>query len=160
MIYNKTKLLAAAFLACILSTSSFSLLANSPVKSIDKSGNVTYSDKPSADAVSIKKIPLHVGPSKSEIGAAQKQATKNIDAAEKLNLQKKNTSQKQNPSRAKPEITENVIYTGGVSLRPYASKLKPQAPIKRPEIYPPPQRPGINPPPTLRPVRRPSADRR
>lgn len=150
MLYKTVKLIVTALLGCILSTAPFKLLANSPIKSVDESGNVTYSDKAPADAVSVKKVPLHAGPSKSEINTAQKQAAKNINTAEKIDLNNNVVKRKAKPKATAPktEYQPDVIYSGAARRNPYANKPRPKLPI---------QRPGINPPPAHPPARRPRA---
>lgn len=127
--------------------------ANSPVKSVDADGNVTYSDQPVSNAKTITKVPIHEGPTNNEINAAQQQAEKNIKTADKIDkqnaaeLEKRKAQQKQytakKPAASEPPLQPDVIYTGGTRLNPYAT---------RPKQRPPVNRPGIRPPVTIQPI--------
>ncbi|RDH82892.1 MAG: hypothetical protein DIZ80_11530 [endosymbiont of Galathealinum brachiosum] len=140
---NKTDSFYKILLGCILITSPVSLFANSPVKSVDSAGNVTYSDKPVAGAQAVTKVPIKAGPSASEIDAAQQQARKNINQAEKIDLTPEPKAKKQAPNKTASEEDRPVINAGG-SNRKYGTKPVPRPPINRP---------GINPPPSNMPAR-------
>lgn len=127
--------------------------ANSPVKSVDADGNITYSDQPIANAKTVTKVSIQEGPTNTEINAAQQQAEKNIKAADKIDkqnaeeLEKRKAKQKQytakKPAAAESPLQPDVIYTGGSRLTPYISKPRPRAPLNRP---------GIKPPITIQPI--------
>jgi len=113
-----------------------SLSANSPVKSIDADGNVTYSDKPVAGAHAVKKIPLNAGPSVSEIDAAQEKAQNKIERADKVDLTPAKPAKKQ-VNTNKPNEMERQVINAGNPNRPYQDKPKPRPPIERPGTNPP-----------------------
>lgn len=121
-----------------------SLFANSPVKSIDSAGNITYSEKPLAGAQVITKVPIQAGPSTSEINAAQQQAKENIEQADKIDLNPKPAAKKQSTKPTAPEVDKQVINAGSAN-RPYVTKPKPRPPINRPGINPPAKRPVARP---------------
>jgi len=78
----------------ILITSAFtltvaaSLLAQTPIKSVDSSGNVTYSDKATADAASSSEVQIDTGPTQSQIDEAQKRSQKTIESATKAQAER------------------------------------------------------------------------
>jgi len=128
--------------------------ANSPVKSVDESGHVTYSDKPSANAESVSKVKIQAGPSESEINTAQQQANKNISAAKEIDqknaaaLEKQKANKKAEQSTAKVD-PETKYLSAPTNRDKYGNKPpRPTHPIKRP---------GIDPPPSNFPAARPKA---
>ena len=127
------------------------LAENSPVKSIDKSGHVTYSDKPVENAKDVSKITIDPGPSQSEIKAAQQQANQNINTAKKIELENKE-EKKQKPAKQasakEPDNKQNTINSGASNRWPYGAIPRSGAPAARP----PGRRPGVNPPPANRPT--------
>lgn len=131
--------------------SGFVLSENSPVKSIDESGHITYSDKPVENAKDISKIDIKPGPSQAEIKTAQQQANKNINTAKQIELphevEKKNKPIIKTP---KKELNNQQNTTNSTTNNrwPYGAIPRPKPPVARP----PGRRPGINPPPPSRPV--------
>jgi len=110
MSYKKTILLRQIYVCCIfIFSTSNALAANSPVKSIDESGHVTYSDKPAANAETVSKVKIQAGPSETEINSAQQQAKKNINTAKEIDqkntaaLEKQNKKAKQSTAKTEPE---------------------------------------------------------
>lgn len=141
MSLKKTDSFFKVVLGCMLIVSPVSLLANSPVKSIDSAGNVTYSDKPVADAQAVTKVPIQTGPSASEIDAAQQQARESIKQADNIDLNSKSTTKKHKDASTSTEVERQVINAGSRN-RPYATKPKPKPPANKPGINPPAQRPA------------------
>ncbi len=144
----------------VLFLSAFSLHAkNSPVKSVDAKGNVTYSDKPVAGAEQVTKIPIHPGPSTEEIETAQQQAQKKIQTAEEITASQE-AAKKLNtpPAKPKKEVKKSQpdIILGGSPNRPLYG-IYPIFPGLRPPTQYPLGRPGINPPLTTLPIARPQA---
>lgn len=126
------------------------LLASTPVKSVDPSGKVTYSDKPVLGAETVSKVPITEGPSSAEIDAAQQQAKDTIKAADKVDASNKVKSEKRKSENKKSDgssVTEQKVINSGGGRRPLDKlPIRPKPPIDRP---------GINPPPTTKPVPRP-----
>ena len=155
MLYKNTNLAITSSTSIVLLLqsvylSSFSFAANSPVKSVDAEGNVTYSDKPVPDAKKVSKVSIHPGPSSDEIDAAKQQAEKNISSAKEID--KKNTAEQKkqkHPSKApetKKQHDDTVIISGTHKRPHYGTKPRPKPPIDRP---------GINPPTPQHPIARP-----
>lgn len=149
-IINRVKL--TTILTCFLSASlllyAFNLHANSPVKSIDAKGNVTYSDKPVKGAEQVTKIPIQSGPTESEIDAARQQARKNIQAAEEIDASKAANKKQQN-AKHHASKKDSVITPDAIIMAPPISPLyrnKPNPPVNNLPSKKPPERPGINPP--------------
>jgi len=146
MVSIKLTLFSTVLVNSILFGLPINLLAGTPIKSIDSSGNVTYSDKPVSDAKSVSKVVLPPGPSESEINAAKQQAEKNIDTAENIKLPHEQSSkQKKSNNKASQNSTEaeqKVINAGSRKQLPAGTLPKPRPPVERP---------GINPPPVARP---------
>ncbi len=161
MPYSEKKLTLAFLISSILFFMSTPSQTNSPVKSVDAEGNVTYSDKPVANAKKVTKVPIHKGPSDNEINAAQQQANKNIKAAKQIDeknaaeKEKRQAKQKaEQAAQTPPPLQPDVIYTGGTRIArpPYGNRPKPVHPIV-PIPSHPINRPGINPPPANLPSR-------
>jgi hypothetical protein len=145
MFNNVSSLSSRLLLIIFVSATPFSVLAdNTLIKSVDASGNVTYSDKPVTNAESVTNIPIQAGPSKGEIEAAKQQAKKDINTADKIKPDNKNKSLPQ-PSPAE----EGAVYSGTNSNPPFATKAR----------HHPAKNPGKNPPPAHRPVAQPRAGR-
>jgi len=138
-------------LTCFLLFTSVNILsADALVKSVDEAGNVTYSDKPVPEAKTVTKVPVHAGPSDSEIDAAKQQAEKNITAAEKIDRQNAAALKKQKHINTPAEASkqgQGEIIISGANRRPLNGVTIPH-----------PSRPGINPPPTKRPIAGPKAN--
>lgn len=127
------------------------LLAATPVKSVDQSGKVTYSDKPVPGAKTVSKVPISEGPSSAEINAAQQQAKETIKAADKVDAANKAESENrksEKKSSEKSSITEQKVINSGGGRKP-VDKFPVQLPV---QPKPPINRPGINPPPSTQPV--------
>lgn len=154
MPYLKTPFSSALFFSCILLIAPVNSHADPLIKSVDADGNVTYSDTPVANAKTVTKVPILAGPNNSEINAAQQQAEKKINTANKIDkqnadeLEKRKARQKQYTAKktADTPLQPDVIYTGSSRLNPYVNRPRPRPPINRP---------GINPPVTIQPVPRP-----
>lgn len=148
-IINKLK--SAAFLSVLLAFISINLSANSPVKSVDADGNVTYSDKPVSNSATVTKVPIHSGPSDNEIEAARQQAQKNIQTAEQIDAsnaaEKKQAALKPKPA-TKPQQKQPDIIINANPQRPVYG-IPPRRPGSRLPLQRPP---GTNPPPVHRRV--------
>ncbi|WP_457674991.1 hypothetical protein [Thiolapillus sp.] len=89
-----------------------SLQAQPPIKSVDQEGNITYSDKPAADAVSTTVVPMDPGPGEEEMKAAQERVKKTREEAEKAAAERKALEEKraaekkaaQEQKAARPEV--------------------------------------------------------
>lgn len=152
--HKTTKRVSTRLLCGLLLMFPIFVLAVTPVKSVDQSGKVTYSDKPVPGAKTVSKVPLSEGPSSEEIDAAQQQAKETIKAADKVGAVNKAESEirKSEKKTAKePSINEQKVINGGSNRKPL-DKFPVQLPV-RPK--PPIDRPGINPPPSTRPIVRP-----
>jgi len=140
------------YLVAILFIPALALAENSPVKSIDESGHVTYSDNPVENAKNVSKISIEKAPNESEIKAAQQQASQKISTANKIKLphevKKNNNPVKKTPSK-KIDSEHNTINSGSSNRWPYGAIPRPLP--KPPIARPPGQRQGINPPPANRP---------
>jgi hypothetical protein len=141
--------------------------AQTPIKSVDKSGNVTYSDKPAEDAVSAKKVPIDPAPAPEQIKAAKERVEKiqeQADAAEKSRKEaeaKRLAEQEAARKReeAKPEVI--VIKEGHSGYPVYNNPplITPPPIQKPPQQRPPgnkPDHPAYKPPtatpPTILPI--------
>ncbi len=129
------------------------LADKAPIKSINDDGHVTYADQPVAGAKSIKKIPIEAQPSASEIDAAQQQAKKRIELAEKIDKANKAKREKriakknQRPKPAPPAPTDTNMYypySGGWPRPPLYHPPVVRPPMQKPPAHRPP---GIRPPP-------------
>lgn len=70
---------------CLCFLYASTIWAQTPVKSVDKAGNITYSDKPVDGALSTTVVPIDPGPDPSQVEAAQEeveQIRKQADSAE------------------------------------------------------------------------------
>ncbi len=145
------------FFSCCTFVFSFSASANNtPVKSIDEDGHVTYSDQPVPGASSIKKIAIEPGPSASEIDAAQQQAKKSIITAKKIDDANEEERKKRAASNAerRAQRTKNETVKDNYTRYPY-NNVWPRPPIYRPPGYRPPARPPLRPPVSSPPGYRP-----
>ena len=127
----------------VLATSSLSF-AKEPIKSVDKSGNVTYADKPVEDAVSAQKILIEPGPDPEQIEEAKKRTEKIKESADSAAQARKEAEAErlaeQEAARKKKAEDPKIIV-----IKEEHSGY----PIYRnpPLITPPP----VQPPPTQRP---------
>lgn len=127
------------FIACsFVLTGVTSLPAQTPIKSVDQSGNVTYSDKPTVDAASSTEMQIDAGPTESQIEEAKERSKKTIDSAEKaqaerdaLAAEREAERQKAAEDRAaqKPEV---IIIKDEGYYPAYNPPLGARPPIARP----------------------------
>lgn len=153
MLYKNTHLkiitlTGTLFVSSTLLMSPFSWAANSPVKSVDAAGNVTYSDKPIPEAKKTSRVSIQPGPSSNEIDAAQQQAEKNISTAK--DIDKKNAAEQRPANKApKRQSSNDTVTSSGTSIQPFYGKKPHHKPIHN--------KPGINPPKPQHPIARPGA---
>lgn len=152
---KKITFISATLLSNILLISPQNLFADGPVKSVDQSGNVTYSDKPVPDAVEVSKVPIIPGPSESEVNAAQQQAEKNITAAKKVDQKNKEQQAKkkaQQQSSAKEQKGTNTTTQTDQQPNTYPIYYPPR---NRAPGHRPPGKPPAHKPPNRKPVQLP-----
>lgn len=130
------------------------LKAQTPIKSIDKAGNVTYSDRPLPDAVSTHTVAVDPGPSENEREAARERTRRTLELLGEAEAQRKAREEEREKKRqaakaTKPDVViikeevHNDYYSGygyPPSLRsPLRPKppLQPELPIYRPPVRPP-----------------------
>jgi hypothetical protein len=92
---------------CLLVSASAVVVAQSPVKSIDQAGNVTYSDRPVAGAVSSEAVPVAPAPDPAEVKAARERLKKTGEMAEKARREREAREREEarrKAEAAKPEV--------------------------------------------------------
>jgi len=150
------KMKARSLLLFIL-CASFSVDADTIYKSVDESGNVTYSQTPPADADSSSEIKLQAPPTGERVEAAQQRHERNLEAAQILeqnrkkreeiiaeeNRQKSQNQRRDNQRKSQQQDQPNTTSDDDRRVYPY------YYPYPRPR---PPVRPGPRPPVNL-PVR-------
>lgn len=113
-----------------------SLYAQTPVKSVDSAGNVTYSDKPTADAASSSEVPIDASPTESQIEAAKQRADKTRTEADKAQAERKALSSKRESERKEAareksaQTPQPIEESSGYPV--YDKPLKPRPPIAKP----------------------------
>ncbi len=140
---------------CLLVFPFVTLADKAPIKSINDDGHVTYSDQPVPGAKSIKKIPIEAQPSASEINAAQQQAKKRIELAEKIDKvnqakrEKRAAKKAQHPKPVAPVNNKYYPYSIGWPRPPLYHPPVIHPPMQKPPASKPPahRSPGIRPPP-------------
>lgn len=152
MHFSRT-LIACAFAL----TSAANLLAQTPIKSVDSSGNITYSDKAAADAASSSEVRIDTGPTQSQIDEAQKRSQETIDSANKAQAERDAVSadleaerKKAAEARAaqKPEVIiikeegRYPVYNPPLGSRPPVG-IPPGSGPEHPAYRPPAVRPPI-----------------
>ena len=117
------------------------LSAQGPIKSLDASGNVTYSDRPTTDAVSSEEIAIEPGPTEEQIEAAKERTDRLQNQADEARSQRESLSQQraaEQESRPKKEVEsepETVKPSGYYgTVLPGSPPVRPQPPIARPPI--------------------------
>ena len=140
-----------------------SLHAEIPIKSVDQSGNVTYSDSPTADAVSSTEVQIDAGPSESEVEEAEKRSRQTIDAADEAQAERDALTAKRDAERKKAaqdradQAPETVVIGNESGYPAYDPPLGSRPPIAIPPgtgdgaqhpIYTPP----VARPPIARPM--------
>ncbi|RLA23463.1 MAG: hypothetical protein DRQ61_03780 [Gammaproteobacteria bacterium] len=139
-----------SLLICGLTLASipYCLQAETPVKSVDQAGNVTYSDKPVVGAASVSKVPIEPGPSGVEIDAAKQRAGEKIKRADQAQVKRDALTKAQEAERKAEKssrVTVEKVEAGGQS---YYDNNR----FVRPIVKPPGDRPD-------RPVGRPPVNR-
>lgn len=136
-----------------------SLHAEIPIKSVDQSGNVTYSDKPTADAVSSTEVQIDAGPSESQVKEAENRSKQTMNAADKAQAERNAlTAERKKSAENKADRSPETVVIGNESGYPvYNPPLGPGPPIAIPPgtgdgaqhpIYTPP----VARPPIARPM--------
>jgi len=152
--------------------------AQTPLKSVDEQGNVTYSDQPVPDAVKTEAVPVQPGPSEEEVKAARERIEKTEEMADEARKAREAREKEREEARraaeaAKPEVVIIKEESGGYYPeyrnpplitpgrptnpihRPNPSRPKPEHPAYRPPgASPPTARPPVATPPTILPVPR------
>jgi hypothetical protein len=93
---KSTKILTLATALALYSV----VQAQTPIKSVDEKGNVTYSDKPAEGAVSTAVVPVSPAPSDEEVQAARDRARQTREQAEKAEADRKALEAKREAERA------------------------------------------------------------
>ncbi len=112
------------------------LQAEAPVKSVDSAGNITYSDKPTADAASSSVVPVDAGPTESQVEAAQQRAEKTSAQADKAQAErealtnKRASERKQAAQEKSAQMPETIEESSGYPV--YDQPLRPKPPIAKP----------------------------
>lgn len=134
---NYRKILITCGLTLVSVTS---LLAAAPIKSVDQSGNVTYSEKPTADAVSSTEMQIDTGPTQNQIEEAKKRSQQIIDSAEKAQAERDALSaERKKAAEDKAAQTPDVIVIESESGYPaYNRRLGSRPPVATPPIVRPP----------------------
>ena len=148
-------------IACGITLASVSsLLAETPIKSVDPSGNVTYSDKPTVDAVSSTEVKIDAGPTEGQVEEAKKRSEQTIDSAAQAQAERDKQSRKREAERKKAAQdktaqTPDIVVIEGESGYPV---YNPPPGSRPPVAIPPgdgPQHPIYTPPAARPPVARP-----
>jgi hypothetical protein len=123
-------LIVSAFTLTFVTT----LLAEVPIKSVDQSGNVTYSDKATVDAVSSTEVQINAGPTESQLDEAQKRSEQTIDSAAQAQAQRDALSaERKKAKQDKAAQTPDVVVIEGESGYPaYNPPLGSRPPIAIP----------------------------
>ena len=139
--------------------------AQTPVKSVDEQGNVTYSDQPVPDAVMTETVPVQSGPSEEEVKAARERIEKTEEMADEARKAREAREKEREEARraaeaAKPEVVIIKEESGGYypeySSPPLITPGRPTNPIHRPNpSQPKPEHPAYRPPGTRPPTARP-----
>jgi len=148
---NFQKYLIACGLALVCNGS---LLAQTPIKSIDQAGNVTYSDRAATDAVSATEVQIDPGPSESQVEESEQRLQRTLDQADQAQaerdaLAKKREAERQEAAAKKPE-TIVIQKEGGYPV--YNPSLGSRPPAGIPPSTGAPQHPIYNPPGTKPPI--------
>ncbi len=149
---------------CLCALFASTALAQVPVKSVDKAGNVTYADKPAEDAVSTTVVPIDPGPDPSRVEAAQEEVEHIRKQADSAEQERKAEAAKRQAAReaatakkaSQPEviiIKEDhggyPVYNNPPLIRPPVRPKPPGSGTDHPAYRPPGNRP-----PTILPVPR------
>jgi len=135
--------------------------AQSPIKSVDEKGQVTYSDKPMEDAVSATVVPVQPGPDEEQVKAARERAERIKEQANKAEAGRKALEEEREAARERKAATPEVIikeesgypayYRNPPLITPNPPETtpgKPDHPAYRPR--PPATTPVLRPRPVLR----------
>ncbi len=131
----RRKLIVSGFIL----TSATNLLAESPIKSIDRADNVTYSDRPTAGAASSTEVQIDAGPTESQVAAAKKRAQKIIESADKAQADRKalvRERQQQREKDAQDNAAQEPDVIGIENENRYPAYYPP--PVSRPPVAIPP----------------------
>ena len=127
-------------------------------KSIDESGNVTYSSTPPQNAVKAKPVEIEPGPTEERVRAAQQRAEEMKQQAQSIERSQKPAQPEAADSSESPEDVEQIDRLGvtGYDRRP---DPRTRVPIESPTegdhpIYTNPRPPTIQPVPRPRPAAR------
>ena len=154
-------------MALLLTVLAISPLAGSqtPIKSVDEQGNVTYSDQPVSDAVKTEVVPVQPGPSEEEVKAAKERLEKTEEMADEARKAREAREKEREEARKAAEATKPDVViikeeSGGYYPEYYNPPLitpgRPTKPIHRPNPSKPnPEHPAYRPPGTRPPMARP-----
>ncbi len=137
-----------------------SLHAEIPIKSVDQSGNVTYSDRPTADAVSSTEVQIDAGPTESQVKEAENRSQQTMNAADKAQAERdaltaKREAERKKAAENKADRSPETVVIGNESGYPV---YNPPPGSKPPVAIPPgngPQHPIYTPPVARPPIARP-----
>lgn len=137
-----------------------SLHAEIPIKSVDQAGNVTYSDRPTADAVTSTEVQIEAGPTESQVEEAEKRSRQTKDAADAAQAERDALTAKQEAERKKAaedkaDRSPETVVIGNESGYPVYNPPPGSLP---PIAIPPgngPQHPIYTPPVAAPPIARP-----
>ncbi|WP_456404840.1 DUF4124 domain-containing protein [Thiolapillus sp.] len=141
-------------------------LAETPIKSVDEAGNVTYSDKPVENAISATVVPVDPALDPERVEEARKQVEKikeQADAAEKARKKAEAERRQQEQAAAQQQASQPEVIIiqedhGGYPVYNNPPLIKPPA-RPRPPIGSKPDHPAYRPPgsrpPTILPIAKP-----
>ena len=108
----------------LLAVLAISPLAGSqtPIKSVDEQGNVTYSDQPVPEAVKTEVVPVQPGPSEEEVKAAKERLEKTEEMADEARKAREAREKEREEARkaaqaAKPDVVIIKEESGGLLSR-------------------------------------------
>lgn len=141
---------------------SSAILGQSPIKSVDEQGNVTYSDRPLPGAVKSETVPVDPAPSEEEVQAARERLEKTEKMAEEARRareekQKKLEEERKAREAAKPEVVIIQEGSGGGYYPEYVNPPlippdRPRPPLQKPDRPGQPDHPAYRPPGMRPPV--------
>lgn len=130
------------------------MVAQTPIKSVDQAGNVTYADQPTPDAASSTEVQIEPGPSESQIEESEQRLQRTLEQADKAQaerdaLAKQREMERQQAAASKPE-TIVIQKEGGYPV--YNPPLGSRPPVGIPPSTGAPQHPIYTPPSATPPV--------
>jgi len=158
------------FLLAIGLMATFPLLAGPPMKYVDESGHVIYSDKPVPGAVRSEMVPVAPAPDEEEVKKARERVEKTERMAEEARRAREVREQEREEAREKAAREEKPVviikeeggggYYPEYTNPPLNKPRPPGAPGHRPGIgpgkpdHPAYRPPGARPPVSIQPVPR------